>query len=78
MILDNEFVGIGCVCRTDIDATCSGTKIGQENMSLLVEECLKDVVLPFPTMDTTYLQSALWSNVHWPKLLLALFQGRRT
>ena len=27
----------------------------------------------FPTMDTTYLQSALWSNVHWPKLLLTPF-----
>ena len=63
MMLDNEFVGIGYVCRTDLDSTCSGTKIGQGNVSLLVEECLKDVVLPFPTMDTTYLQSSLWGNV---------------
>ena len=47
MMLDNEFVGIGCVCRPDPDATCSGTNIGQGNVSLLVEECLKDVVLSF-------------------------------
>ena len=73
MMLDNEFVGIGCVCRTDPDSTCSGTKIGQGNVSLLVEDCLKDVVLPFSTMDTTYLQSSLWSNVCWPKLLLRPF-----
>ena len=74
MILDNEIVGSGCVCRTDPDSTCGGTKIGQGNVSLLVEECLKDVVLPFPTMDTTSLQSSLWSAVRWPKLLLQSFK----
>ena len=73
MILDNECVGIGCVCRIDPDSTCSGTKIGQGNVSLLVEECLKDVVLPFPTMDTIDLKSAVWSNVRWPKILLRSF-----
>ena len=73
MILDNEFVGIGCVCRTDPDSTCGGTKIGQGNVSILVEECLKDVVLPFPTMDTSSLQGSLWSAVRWPKLLLQSF-----
>ena len=73
MMLDNEVVGIGCVGRTDPNSTCSGTKIGQGNVSLLVEECLKDVVLPFPTMDTTYLQSSLWSSIRWPKLLLKPF-----
>ena len=64
MILDNEIVGIGCVCRTDPDSTCGGTKIGQGNVSILVEECLKDVVLPFPTMDTSSLQGSLWSAVN--------------
>lgn len=74
LVLDNEFVGIGCVCRTNPDSTCSGTKIGKGNVALLVEEFLKDVVLPFPTMDTlTYLQSSLWSNIRWPKLLLRPF-----
>ena len=73
MILNNDFVGIGCVCRIDLDSTCSGTKIGQGNVSLLVEECLKDVELPFPTMDTISLRKALWSNVRWPKMLLRPF-----
>ena len=70
MVLDSEIVGIGCVCRTDPNSTCGGTKIGQGNVSVLVEECLKDVVLPFPTMDTSSLQGSLWSAVRWPKLLL--------
>ena len=67
MVLNNDSVDIGCVCRIDPDSTCSGSKIGQGNVSLLVEKFLKDVELPFPTMDTIYLQNALWSNVHWPK-----------
>lgn len=70
MMLENECVGIGCVCITDPDSTCSGTQIGQGNVSLLVEQCLKDVVLPFPTMDTTDLVREKWSNVRWPKILL--------
>ena len=70
MVLDSEIFGIGCVCRRDPNSTCGGTKIGQENVSILVEECLKDVVLPFPTMDTSSLQGSLWSVVRWPKLLL--------
>ncbi|KAI5071945.1 hypothetical protein GOP47_0014196 [Adiantum capillus-veneris] len=70
LFLDNEIVDIGCVCRTDLDSTCGGTKIGQGNVSILVKECIKDVALPFPTMDTTSLQSSLWSAIHWPKLLL--------
>ena len=72
-MLNNDSVGIGCVCRIDPDSTCSGTKFGQGNVSLLVEECLKDVELPFPTMDTIYLKNALWSNVRWPKMLLRPF-----
>ena len=31
---------------------------------------MKDVALPFPRMDTTYLQGSIWSNGRWPKLLL--------
>ena len=73
MMLNNDTVGIGCVCRIDPNSTCSGTMIGQGNVSLLVEECLKDVELPFPTMDTAYLRRALWSNVRWPKMLLRPF-----
>ena len=42
MVLNNDLVGIGCVCRIDPDSTCSGSKIGQGNVSLLVEECLRD------------------------------------
>ena len=61
------------MCKLDPDSTCSGSKIGQGNVSLLVEECFKDVELPFPTMDTIYLKDALWSNVHWPKMLLRPF-----
>ena len=38
MVLDSEIVGIGCVCRTDPNSTCGGTKIGQGNVSILVEE----------------------------------------
>ena len=71
--MNNNFVGIGCVCRIDPDSTRSGTNIGQGNVSLLVEECLKDVELPFPTMDTISLRNALWSNVCWPKMLLRPF-----
>ena len=48
-------------------------RLGKAMCHYLVEECLKDVVLPFPTMDTIYLQSSLWSNVRWPKLLLRPF-----
>ena len=73
MMLNNDTVGIGCVCRIDPNSTCSGTMIGQGNVSLLVEEWLKDVELPFPTMNTAYLGSALWSNVWWPKMLLRPF-----
>ena len=73
MLLNNDSVSIGCVCRIDPDSTCSGSKIGQGNVSLLVEECFKDVELPFPTMDTIYLKDALWSNVCWPKMLLRPF-----
>ena len=72
-MLNNDSVGIGCICRIDPESTCSGTKIGQGNVSLLVEECLKDVELPFPTMDTIYLKNALWSTVCWPKMLLKPF-----
>ena len=72
-MLNNNSVGIGCVCRIDPNSTCSGTKIGQGNVSLLVEEFLKDVDLPFPTMDTNSLKNALWSNVRWPKMLLRHF-----
>lgn len=70
MIFDNEIVGVGCVCRTDQESTCGGIKIGQGNVSILVEDCLKDVLLPFPTMDTTSLQGSLWSAIRWPKSLL--------
>ena len=35
MVLDNEIVGIGCVCRTDPNSTCGGTKIGQGNVFIL-------------------------------------------
>ena len=59
MMLDNDTVGIGYVCRIDPSSTCSGTMISQGNVSLLVEECLKDVELPFPTMDIAHLRSAL-------------------
>ena len=73
MMLNNDSIGIGCVCRIDPNSTCSGTKIGQGNVSLLVEECLKDEELPFPTMDTNSLRNALWNNVCWPKMLLRPF-----
>ena len=73
MMLNNDSIGIGCVRRTNPNSTCSGANIGQGNVSLLVEECLKDVDLPFPTMDTISLKNALWSNVHWPKILLRPF-----
>ena len=72
MMFDNKLVGVGCVCQIDQESTCGGIKIGQGNVSILVEECLKDVVLPFPTMDTTSLQGSLWSAVRWPKSLLQL------
>ena len=63
MIFDNEIVGVGCVCQTVQESTCGGIKIGQGNVSILVEDCLKDVLLPFPTMDTTSLQGSLWSAI---------------
>ena len=63
MVFDNEVVGVGYVCQTDHESTCGGIKIGQGNVSILVEDCLKDVLLPFPTMDTTSLQGSLWSAV---------------
>ena len=43
MVLNNDSVGIGCVCRIDPDSTCSGSKIGQGNVSLLVQDFMKDV-----------------------------------
>ena len=73
MMMDNNTVGIGCVCRVDPNSTYSGAMISQGNVSLLVEECLKDLELPFPTMDTIYLKNALWSTVRWPKMLLKPF-----
>ena len=59
LTFDKEIVGISCICKIDPNSTCSATKIRQGNVSLLVEECLKDVVLPFPTMDSLYLEISL-------------------
>ena len=73
MMLNNDSIGIGCMCRLDPNSTCTGTKIGQGNVSLLVEESLKDVELPFPTIDAIFLKNAIWTNAGWPKILLRHF-----
>ena len=70
MMLKNTCVGTGCVSSIDPNASCSGTKIGEGNVSLIVDKCLKDVELPFHTMDTKELRCAIWSAIHWPKFLL--------
>ena len=61
------------MCRTDPEMLCSGTKIGQGNVFMFVEQCLKDVDLPFPTMDASELRGAIWSSVCWPKVMLMPF-----
>ena len=48
-------------------------RLVKEMCHYFVEECLKDVELPFPTMDTIYLKNALWINVHWPQMFLRPF-----
>ena len=73
MMLNNDFFGIACVYKLDPNSTCSGTKIDQGNMPLFVEEWLKDVELPFPTMDTIYLKIELWSDFCWSKMFLRPF-----
>lgn len=73
MMLENECVGIGFVATTDTNNFCSGTQIGQGNVSIVVEECLKYVDLLLHTMDTRELRRAVWSAIHWPRIFLRPF-----
>ena len=73
-MLGNERVGAGCISRIDPEMFCSGTKIGQGNIYVCVEQCLKDVDLrTLPTMDASELRGAIWSLVRWPKVMLMPF-----
>ena len=64
MMLANERVGAGCISRIDPEMFCSGTKIGQGNIYVCVEQCLKDVDLrTLPTMDASELRGAIRSSV---------------
>ena len=75
LMLGNECVCIVLVSRDDPSLYCSGRTIGQGNVVVLIEKCLKEVKLPFPTMYIDNLKCAIGISLCLPKILLRPFNG---
>ena len=65
---EDKIVGYGIISNIDPLAMCHGTLLGEDKVTVQIEKCFSNVMLPYPHMGAKTLEESLNTFALWPRI----------